>query len=73
MNLPLANTDCKVQMNLTNIDYVGHNDLCKVVSPNYSETPKTDICKTGDYKEPDYMESNSFTSNVRIGEPKVFG
>ncbi len=48
-------------MNLTNIDCVGQNELCKVVSPKNSETPKWDIeiCKTGDYKEPDYIETDS--------------
>ena len=48
---------------LTNTDYAGRNELCKVVSPNYSETPKQDIeiYKTGDYNEPDYIESNNFT------------
>lgn len=29
LNLPLKNADCKVQMNLTNTDCVGQNDLCK--------------------------------------------
>lgn len=60
-------------MNLTNIDCVGQNELCKVVSPKNSETPKWDIeiCKTGDYKEPGYIKSNNFTPNNRIGEPKV--
>lgn len=27
--------------------------------------------KIGDYKEPDYIEKDNFTSNVRIGELKV--
>ncbi len=60
-------------MNLTNTDCVGQDELCKVVSPKNSETPKQDIeiCKTGDYKEPGHIESNNFTPNVRIGEPKV--
>ena len=46
---------------MANIDCVGHNDLCKVVSPKDAETPMTnnDICKTGDYKEPDYIEADS--------------
>lgn len=50
-------------MNLTNIDCVGQNELCKVVSPNYSETPKQDIgiYKTGDYNGPDYIEADNFT------------
>ena len=29
LNLPLKNADCKVQMNLTNTDCVGQDDLCK--------------------------------------------
>ncbi len=43
---------------LTSIDCVGQNDPCKVVSPKNLETPKRDIevYKTGDYKEPDYIE-----------------
>lgn len=42
-------------------------------SSDYYKTPKQDIenCITGDYKELNYVESNSFTPNVRIGEPKV--
>ena len=51
MNLPLANANC-----------VGHNDLCKMVSPNNSESPEI---------EPDYIETDKFTPNIRIGEPKV--
>lgn len=37
-------TESEVQMNLplANIDYVRHDDLCKVVFPNNSETPKQD-------------------------------
>ena len=62
----LTSAEGKVQMNLTNIDCVGHNDLCKVVS-----TPTGVQSKTGDYKEPDYIEANNFTPNVRICEPKV--
>ncbi len=53
-------------MNLTNTDYMGQDELCKVVS-----TPFSMQSKTGDYKESDYIESNNFTPNVRIGEPKV--
>ena len=45
---------------------MGQNDLCKVVS-----TPSGVQSKTGDYNEPDYMESDNFTPNDRIGEPKV--
>ena len=50
MNLPLANIDC-----------VGQDDLCKVVSSKNSETPmtNTDICITGNYKEPTYIEADS--------------
>lgn len=63
----------EVQLDLANNDCIGQNILCKMVVTNNSEAPMTnnDICKMGDYKEPDYMESNSFTSNVRISEPKV--
>jgi len=51
----------EVQMNQKNTNCVGHNDLCKVVFPNNSETPKQDIeiYKTGDYKEPDYIEADN--------------
>lgn len=58
-------------MNLTNIDCVGQNELCKVEFSNNFKTPKHDICKTGDYKEPGYIKPNNFTPNNRIGEPKV--
>ena len=34
----LTNIECKVQMNLANMDCVGHNDLCK----NESHGRKTD-------------------------------
>lgn len=46
MNLPLENADCKVQMNLTNIDCVGYDNLCK----NDSHGRKIDrglFCVTG--------------------------
>ena len=51
-------TEGEVQLNLTNMDCVGQDFLCKVVSPNYSETPKQDIevYKIGYYREPDYIE-----------------
>ena len=41
-----------------------------MVSENNFITPKQDTenCKTGDYKEPDYIETNNFTPNVRIDE-----
>ncbi len=44
-----------------------------MVSENNFITPKQDTenCKTGDYKEPDYIETNNFTPNVRIDEPKL--
>ena len=45
LNLPLKNADC-----------VEQDELCKVVS-----TPTGVQSKTGDYKEPDYIESNNFT------------
>lgn len=35
-------TECEVQMNLTNTDCVGQNELCKVESPKNLETPKQD-------------------------------
>ena len=46
------------ELTLTNADYVGQNELCRVVSPKVSETPKQDIevYKTGDYKESNYIE-----------------
>ena len=28
-------------------------------------------CKTGDFKEPDYIDADIFTPIVKIGEPKV--
>ena len=61
MNLPLENADCEVQINMANTDSVGKDELCKVVSPKNSETPKQDIevYKTGDYKEPDHIEADS--------------
>lgn len=51
----------EIQMNLAYIDCVGQNELCEVVSPKNSETPKQDIevYKTGDYKEPDYIEADN--------------
>ena len=66
-------TEGEVQMNLANTDCVVRDELCKVVSPKNSESPKRDIevYKTGGYKEPDYIEPNNFTPNVKIGEPKV--
>ena len=59
-------TEGEVQMNLTNMDCVGQNELCKVVSPKNSETPKQDIefYKTGDCRESVYIE----TDNVSHGE-----
>ncbi len=50
----LTSAEGKVQMNLTNIDCVGHNNLCKVGS-----TPSGVQSKTGDYKETDYIEADS--------------
>lgn len=39
-----------------------------------SESPMTnnDIFQTDDYKEPENIESNNFTPNVRIGESNNF-
>jgi hypothetical protein len=53
-------------MNLANTDCVGQDDLCKVVS-----TPTGVQSQTGDYEEANYIESDNFTPNNRIGEPKV--
>lgn len=50
MNLPLVNTDC-----------VGQDDLCKVVS-----TPSGVQSKTGDYKEPDYIEADNESHSGEI-------
>ena len=47
-------TEGEVQMNLTNIDCVGQDEPCKVVS-----TPTGVQPKTGDYKEPDYIEADN--------------
>ena len=56
-------TEGEVRMNLTNIDCVGHNDLCKVVSPNYSDSADNEshdnsshgiFCVTG--KDSDYID-----------------
>ncbi len=54
-------TEGEVQMNLANTDCVGQDDICKVVSPKNSETPKQDIevYKTGDYKETDYIKTDN--------------
>ncbi len=63
-------TECEVQMNLplVNTDCVGQDDLCKVVPPKNSETPKQDIeiYKTGDYIEPDYIEANNESHGGKI-------
>lgn len=63
----------KKEPTLTNTDCVGQNEIRKVESSNYFKSLKHNIenCKTGDYKESDYIEKDNFTSNVRIGEPKV--
>jgi len=67
----------EVQMNQKNTNCVGHNDLCKVVFPNNSETPKQDIeiYKTGDYKEPDYIEADndSVLNNLRTANYLIVG
>ena len=52
MNLPLKNADCKVQMNLTNTDCVGQNDLCK--SESHDNSNHEIFCVTG--KDSDYMD-----------------
>lgn len=53
MNLPLENADCKVQMNLTNIDCMGHNDLCKNKS-HCAELHSELFCVTGN--DLDYVD-----------------
>lgn len=54
-------TEGEVQMNLTNTDCIGHNGLCKVKHQKNSESQmtNTDICTTGNYKEPVYIEADS--------------
>ena len=52
MNLPC--TVCKVQIDLANIDRVGQDELCKVVS-----TPSGVQTKTGDFKEADFIEADN--------------
>lgn len=47
-------TEGEVQMDLTNIDSVGHDELCKVVY-----TPSGVQSKTGDYKETDYIKTDN--------------
>lgn len=49
----LTSTKGEVQMNLTNIDCVGQDELCKE-----NCTPTGVQTKTGDYKEPDYTEAD---------------
>lgn len=72
LNIPIMG-EVSSEPNLTNTDCVGYADLCKVESPKNSETPKQDIevYKTGDCIESDYIESNNFTPNVRLGELKI--
>lgn len=45
LNLPLANIECKVQMNLTNIDCVGQNELCK--NEPHDKSNQGILCVTG--------------------------
>lgn len=45
---------CEVQMNLANMDCVGQDELCKVVS-----TPTGVQSQTGDYNEPDYIDADN--------------
>ena len=52
LNLPLKNADCKVQMNLTNTDCVGQNDLCK--SESHDKSNHGIFCVTG--KGLDYID-----------------
>lgn len=48
-------------MNLINTDCAEHDFLCKVVS-----TPIGVEAKTGDYKEPDYIESDNESHSGKI-------
>ena len=52
---------------------MGQDELCKVISPKVSESPKQDSenCKIGDFQEPDYIDADIFTPIVKTGEPKV--
>lgn len=48
-------------MNLANMDCVGQDEVCKVVS-----TPTGVQSKTGDHKEPDYMEADNESHGGKI-------
>ncbi len=58
----------EVQMNLTNNNCVGQDDLCKVVVTNNSEAlmMNNDICKIGDYKESVYAEADNESHSGKI-------
>lgn len=45
MNLPLENADCKVQMNLTNMDCMGYDNLCK--NESHDNNSHGIFCVTG--------------------------
>lgn len=48
---------------------MGQDELCKVISPKVSESPKQDSenCKIGDFQEPDYIDADIFTPIVKTG------
>lgn len=52
MNLPLENADCKVQMNLTNMDCMGYDNLCK--NESHDNNNHGIFCVTG--KDSDYID-----------------
>jgi hypothetical protein len=54
-------TEGEVQMNLTNMDSVGQDKLYKVVS-----TPSGVESKTGDFKEPDYIDADNESHGGKI-------
>ena len=51
---------------MANIGFAGQDDLCKD-----NHTTIGVQFKTGDYEEPDYIEADNLTSNIKIDEPKV--
>lgn len=52
MNLPLENADCKVQMNLTNMDCMGYDNLCK--NESHDNNSHGIFCVTGN--DLDYID-----------------
>ena len=61
-----------MESTLINIDCVGQDELCKVISPKVSESPEQDSenCKIGDFQEPDYIDADIFTPIVKTGFQK---